>query len=151
LTGKQYRQVREAAGSDASLVILLEHYRIWFKNRNGTNPAIPKQPDDFWEKETSILFDTVAVFLGFRESFLTIHPLNLAVDEKGFMQVSPVGGSEPDKKEDTEKETSKEKKVLLSKGSTNVVRCAVDWKDMAGFKKYLVDVLCSQPQSKTML
>ena len=142
MTGKQYRQVREAAGSDASLAMLLDHYRIWFKNRNGTNPAIPKQPDDFWEKETSILFDTVAVFLGFRESFLTIHPLNLVVDEKGFMHVSPVGGSE---KEDTEKETSEEKKGL-SKGSTNVVRCAVDWKDMAGFKKYLVDVLCSQHQ-----
>lgn len=126
--------------------MLIEHYRIWFKNRNGTKPVISKQPDDFWEKETSILFDTVAVFLGFRESFLTITPLYLIIDEKGIMQVAPVSSSSQDE--------GGEEGTKVAKEAINIVRCAVDWKDMAGFKNYLVGVLCSQQQhqkEKTVL
>ncbi len=66
------------------------------------------------KNETSILFDTMAVYLGFSEEFLNIEELKIEVDEHGSTLISEKG---------------------------NMIRCATSWKDLEKFKTLLVDRL----------
>lgn len=66
------------------------------------------------KNETSILFDTVAIYLGFSEELLNIEELKIEITDRGLTQISDKG---------------------------NLVRCATSWKDLQGFKSLLVDRL----------
>jgi hypothetical protein len=66
------------------------------------------------EKRTSILFDTVAIYLAFSEKLLDIENLKLEVTDKGITKISEDGNS---------------------------IRCATSWKNYQGFKDLLVDRL----------
>ena len=85
-----------------------------------------KENDEIWKRdiiprlimtkknETSVLFDTVAIYLGFSEELLNIEELKIEVTDRGLTQISNRG---------------------------NLVRCASSWKDVQLFKNLLVDRL----------
>ena len=66
------------------------------------------------KNETSVLFDTVAIYLGFSEELLNIEELKIEVTDRGSTQISEKG---------------------------NLVRCATSWRDIEAFKNLLVDRL----------
>ncbi|MBY9018063.1 MAG: hypothetical protein KGD66_04445 [Candidatus Lokiarchaeota archaeon] len=66
------------------------------------------------KNETSILFDTVAIYLGFSEDLLNIEELKIEITDRGLTQISERG---------------------------NLIRCATSWKDVEAFKNFLVDRL----------
>ena len=66
------------------------------------------------DKKTSILFDTVAIYLGFSEELLNIEDLKIRVTEKGITKISEKG---------------------------NNIRCATSWKDIQVFKDLIVNRL----------
>lgn len=85
-----------------------------------------KENIDIWKKkiipkliltkknQTSVLFDTVAVYLGFSEDLLNIEELKIEVTDDGFTQISDRG---------------------------NMIHCATSWKDVQKFKELLVERL----------
>jgi len=84
-----------------------ENFEIWKKK------IIPKL---FLTKknETSVLFDMVAIYLGFSEELLNIEELKIEITDRGSTQISERG---------------------------NLIRCATSWKDVQAFKNLLVDRL----------
>ncbi|MHA1670165.1 MAG: nucleoside hydrolase [Promethearchaeota archaeon] len=85
-----------------------------------------KENFDIWKKkifpklflikknETSVLFDIVAIYLGFSEELLNIEELKIEITDRGLTQISERG---------------------------NLIRCATSWKDVQAFKKLFVDRL----------
>jgi inosine-uridine nucleoside N-ribohydrolase len=65
-------------------------------------------------KRSSVLYDTVAIYLGFSEDLLNIEELNIKVTKKGITKIRKKG---------------------------NNIRCATSWKDIQVFKDLLVDRL----------
>jgi inosine-uridine nucleoside N-ribohydrolase len=84
-----------------------ENFEIWKKK------IIPKLILTK-KNETSVLFDTVAVYLGFSENLLNIEELKIEITDRGLTQISEEG---------------------------NLIRCATSWKDVQAFKELLVDRL----------
>jgi inosine-uridine nucleoside N-ribohydrolase len=107
LAGERYARVRDS--QDPLAVALMENYRIWHGAAEWTDkdPTIP-------DRESSTLFDTVAVYLAFSEELLTMESLGVAVRDDGFTILDP---------------------------KAKVLHCAVAWKDMAAFETLLVDRL----------
>ncbi|MHA1792800.1 MAG: nucleoside hydrolase [Promethearchaeota archaeon] len=66
--------------------------------------------------KSSTLFDTVAVYLAFSEELLMMEDLSITVTREG--------------------------KTKVSKKGKKKIRCAVQWRDLEGFKDLLVDRLC---------
>ena len=66
------------------------------------------------KNETSVLFDTVAIYLGFSEELLNIEELKIKITDRGLTQINEKG---------------------------SLVRCATSWKDLQGFKNLLVNRL----------
>jgi inosine-uridine nucleoside N-ribohydrolase len=107
LHGDKYAKVREA-GTPLTIA-LMENVRIWGRAinpewRNGLNV----------ERDSSTLFDTVAVYLAFSEELLSMEELGIRVGDDGLTVVDP-----------------KAKKL----------RCATGWKDLAAFEDLLVERL----------
>ncbi len=86
-----------------------ENFEIWTKKRNFTHLLNQKQ-------KTSILFDTVAIYLAFSEELLNIKDLKIEVTKIGFTKISENG---------------------------NKIRCAISWKDVQAFKDLIVNHLIS--------
>jgi len=84
-----------------------ENYNIWKKK------LIPKLIM-IKKNQTSVLFDTVAIYLGFSEDLVNIENLKIEVTDRGLTQISEKG---------------------------NLIRCATSWKDIQAFKTLLVDRL----------
>lgn len=109
LRGEAYRQVRDSSDPVARAVI--ENYRLWLRSN---------QVD--WvhgidaEKESTVLFDTVAAYLTFSENRLVIENLGVRVDEEGFTLLDP---------------------------SAKSLRCATAWTDQPAFEQFLIDRLTS--------
>ncbi|HOX40554.1 MAG TPA: nucleoside hydrolase [Candidatus Brocadiia bacterium] len=101
LKGEKYQTVRRC--EDPVVKALMENYRIWLKNN--------KLPDNMFEEKSSVLFDTVAVYLSFCEDLCVMKDLGIRVTDDGYTVVD-----------------EKAKKV----------RVATDWKDMGGFEDLLV-------------
>jgi ribokinase len=82
LRDDRYRTVREAARGDRLLEAVLRHQRTWF---------------DWWgrserfERETGVLFDTVAVHLSYDQSLVDIEEVGIVVSLDGVMHTSPEG------------------------------------------------------------
>jgi inosine-uridine nucleoside N-ribohydrolase len=70
-----------------------------------------------WPECSSILFDTVAAYLCFGSDYLKMETLCFYVDDEGFMNLSDDGA---------------------------LVECALDWKDMAGFRQMLSERLTEE-------
>ena len=97
LSGAKYEAVR--ACQDPLTAAVIENYRIW------------SWVGDQFATRSSILFDTVAIHLAFREKWLRMEDLRIVVDEAGFTRVNPAGRS---------------------------VRVAIDWEDLGAFEDFLV-------------
>jgi hypothetical protein len=67
-----------------------------------------------WRQESSILFDTVAVYLAFNESYLVMEDLPVRVTDDGFTRIEE---------------------------GAKVQRCATDWTDLDAFEELLVSRL----------
>ena len=97
LEGRRYAKVKESLHPVARAI--LENYRIWSQDKDAPNT------------HSSTLFDTVAVYLTFSETFCVMETLNIRVDDQGYTRIDPSGNS---------------------------LHTAVSWKDMDSFKDLLV-------------
>jgi len=75
LEGERYRRVLEAADPVASTVI--QNYRLWSRSNN--------QGDA--ERRSSVLFDTVAVYLAFSQDLCKMERLGIRVSEEGYTRI----------------------------------------------------------------
>lgn len=98
LKDRKYRCV--CSSSDPLTQAVIENYRIWLKGK----------PDE----QSSILFDTVAIYLAFAEDLLVMENLGIRVTDDGFTIQDP---------------------------KARTIRCATDWKDLAAFEDLLVQRL----------
>ena len=103
LRGERYARVRDSR--DPFARILMENYRIWHTKASWTDKD-PKAPD----RESSTLFDTVAVYLSFGQDLLKMEDLGVSVRDDGFTILDP---------------------------GAKVLHCATAWKDMAAFEELL--------------
>jgi|YelNatPaOPRAMG01_1025707.scaffolds.fasta_scaffold15756_4 inosine-uridine nucleoside N-ribohydrolase len=109
LDGDRYRRVRDAQNPVPSAIIA--NYRIWSRHNNPTN--------DVAERRSSVLFDTVAVYLAISQDFCRMERLGLRVTDQGF--------TVPD-------------------DSARVVTAALEWKNLDAFRDWLVQRLTTKPQ-----
>ncbi len=104
LKGERYERLKT---SDSPLVkTILENYRHW-----------RGKPDSTDETESSILFDTVAVYLAYTQENLKMQTFNIEIDDGGHM--------------------------LLGTPDGNPVNAAIDWIDLGAYEEYLVNRLLS--------
>ncbi|MCX8093210.1 MAG: nucleoside hydrolase, partial [Candidatus Goldbacteria bacterium] len=105
LEGFLYKKILKS--KDPLIKAVIENYKIWKKN---VSWHVDCNPD----KNTSILFDTVAVYLTFTEKFLKMKKIKIKIRKNGM--------TIPDK-------------------NGVPVRAALDWKNLVGFKNLLVKKL----------
>jgi len=105
LKGEKYQLVRECR--DPLIQDLMENYKIWLKNRGGNWLKI-------FGSQSSILYDTVAVYLAFSEEFLQLEDLGIHVTDKGYTLIDE---------------------------RARIIHCAVEWKDLSAFEDLLVERL----------
>lgn len=104
LSGADYAAVRDA--QNPAMRAVMENYRVWLE-------AIGK-PTQIASEKSSVLFDTVAVYLAFAEEHLEIEELPIVVDDKGFTRIDERGKR---------------------------IRVATEWRDYDQFKSLLVQRL----------
>lgn len=104
LKGDRYNRV-VAAGTPRTTT-LIENYDQWSNRKH--------HPED----SSSVLFDTVAVYLAFDESLCKMETVNLVIDDAG--NTVPNENGRP-------------------------VRCALDWKDREAFEELMVGLLVTEP------
>ena len=80
LEGQRYRRVAEALDPVASTII--QNYRIWCRSN--------KHPGDA-ERRSSVLFDTVAVYLAFSHELCRMERLGIRVSDDGFTRIDSAG------------------------------------------------------------
>lgn len=105
LKGEKYRAVREC--EDPLVQSLIENYRIWVQQSQWAGGFDP-------ETESSVLFDTVAVYLAFSEERLVMESLGIRVTDEGRTIVDD---------------------------RARRIRCATDWVDLPAFEDLLVERL----------
>jgi len=103
LTGEKYRRVVECP--DPLVRAVIENYRAWADHRG--EPEIA-------QRRSSILFDTVAVYLAFASDLLKMERLGIRVTDDGYTVIDE---------------------------AARVVNCAMEWKDLPGFEDLLVQRL----------
>lgn len=97
LKDARYAAVRACA--DPLTAAVIENYRIWSHNQ------------DEFKAQSSVLFDTVAIYLAFSEKWLRMKEVKIVVDDGGFTRVNPKGMA---------------------------MRVAADWEDQGAFEDFLV-------------
>jgi len=112
LRGERYRMIRECRSP--LIRDLMENYKIWLRNRREDWQRI-------FETESSILYDTVAVYLAFSSEYLVMRDLGVQITEDGYTRIS---------------------------GEARRVHCAIEWKNLRAFKDMLVERLTSQAHRK---
>ena len=111
LTGEKFQRVRDC--KDPLVQALIENYRIWQKSDQLNEFYMTLNP----EIESSIIFDTVAVYLTFSNELLKMDKIRLSVTSDGFTKID---------------ETAK---------SINV---AIEWKDLDAYENFLVKRLTQE-------
>jgi inosine-uridine nucleoside N-ribohydrolase len=101
LRGEKYRAVRDCA--DPVTQALIENYRLWAQRVAWT------QADA--EAHSSVLFDTVAVYLALSEELLVMERLPIRVTDDGH--------------------------TIIEEGAKRI-NCATGWKDLEAFEEWLV-------------
>ena len=110
LKGEKYRLVRDC--EDALTQTMIENYRIWWEVACANSGG--KLPTDRAEKESSTLFDTVAIYLAFSEELLVMEELGIRVTDDGYTVIDD---------------------------NAKRINCAMDWKDLSAFEDFLVQRL----------
>jgi len=104
LRGEKYATIRDS--KDALLRALIDNYRIW----------CGKEPERA-DRESSVLFDTVAIYLAISKDLCAVERLGVRVDDRGFTVIDP---------------------------SAKKMDCAVDWKSLPTFEDFLVKRLTAK-------
>lgn len=99
LKGEKYQKVRQC--NDPLIRALVENYRLW--------SIACKYPD--FEACSTVLFDTVAVYLAFSEDLLVMEKLGIRVTDTGYTVIDD---------------------------HAKVVNCAMEWKDLGAFEDLLL-------------
>lgn len=99
LRNEKYQAVRDS--DDPLMHAVMENYRAWAAAGGWGNP----------DEASTILFDTVAVYLAFTQDLLEVVPLGIRVTDDGLTAID---------------ETAR------------TVHCALEWKDLAAFEDFLV-------------
>lgn len=107
LRDQKYKAVRES--TDSLTAALVENYRVWCK-------ALKR--DDWFAMRSSVLFDTVAVYLAFTHDLLQMEDLPIEIEDDGLTAVKSAG---------------------------RIVHCATEWRDLGAFEDLLVDRLLHKP------
>ena len=81
--------------------MIVENYRHWLGKPNQTD-----------ETESSVLFDTVAVYLAYTHDNLVMKTVNIEIDDGGVMRLDTPKGKP--------------------------VQAAIDWVDLGAYEEYLV-------------
>ena len=103
LDGERYQRIRTCR--DPLIEAVIENYRLWELAKDRT-PTVDRQ--------SSILFDTVAVYLAFADDLLVMEELGVAVDDQGYTRLDRIA---------------------------KAVYAAVGWRDYPAFQDLLVDRL----------
>ncbi len=106
LEGDRYKKVRYSTDPVAATIIA--NYQVWSK----TN----KEKPDVADTRSSVLFDTVAVYLSYSQHFCTMERLGIRVTDDGFTRID---------------DNAKQMNV------------ATDWKSLDGYREFLVKRLTS--------
>lgn len=104
LKGAKFQKVAQSKDPIAQAVI--ENYRHW------ASAGKPKPVEKL--DASSVLFDTVAVYLAFSQELLNVETLKLRATDDGFTRIDPQG---------------------------KAIACAVSWKDLGAFEDFLVERL----------
>jgi inosine-uridine nucleoside N-ribohydrolase len=105
LEGKKYRAVHDC--EDPLIQAVIENYRIWTRQSEWARGFDP-------DTQSSVLFDTVAVYLAFSEELLVMEDLGIRVTDDGYTVIDD---------------------------SAKVIRCAMEWEDLSAFEDFLVQRL----------
>ena len=103
LRGEKYRQIRDC--EDILIKAIIENYEIW-----ASNWPFARSLDV--QNETSVLYDTVAIYLAITEELLNIEELGIRVTDDGKTIID---------------ETAKK------------ISCATSWKDLPAFEDFLTN------------
>ena len=104
LQGDKFRRVHDCP--DPLIRALMENYQHW--REAGERRELPPPA------ASSVLFDTVAVYLAYSEALTEIEDVSCTVTDEGFTKIDPAG---------------------------RVVRAAVRWKDLGAYEDHLVQRL----------
>lgn len=105
LEGEKHATVLDSG--DPLAKVVMDHYQVWWQRGKVDNP-------DLWRRQSSILFDTVAVYLAFSNALCVMEDLPIRVTDDGY--------------------------TLEDEGG-RPTRCATDWRDLGAFEDLLVDRL----------
>lgn len=108
LTGERYAAVRDA--EDPLTRAIIENYRLWLPHI----AWLPKSTDP--DRESTVLFDIVAVYLAFAEDLVEIEEIGLRVTDKGMTVEDEAG---------------------------RMARCALRWRSLEGLEAQIVERLTS--------
>ncbi|MCK5173937.1 MAG: nucleoside hydrolase [Planctomycetes bacterium] len=103
LQGDRYARVRNSG--DPVTKALVENYRIWTSKKE-------RKPVRTDEKASSILFDTVAIYLAFDDELCEMETLPLVVDDEGYTRI---------------------------KAGAKTMNVATKWKDLGKFEELLIE------------
>jgi inosine-uridine nucleoside N-ribohydrolase len=104
LDGQDYQLVRECR--DPLIEAMFANYGIWL-DQNG-------RPESELEQRSSVLFDTVAVYLAFSQDLLVMEDLGIRVDDEGYTRIDE---------------------------DAKVIHVATNWRDLPAFKRFLAERL----------
>ena len=109
LEGEKHQAVVES--DDLLAKAVMANYATWWMRGKGA-----ESDPELWKRESSILFDTVAVYLAFAEALLEMEDLPVRVTDDGFTRID---------------------------NDAKVQRCATAWKDLGAFEDLLVERITS--------
>jgi inosine-uridine nucleoside N-ribohydrolase len=107
LEGERHARVVES--EDLLARAVMSNYETWW-----TNGKAGAEDSDLWRRQSSILFDTVAVYLAFANDLCVMEDLPIRVTDDGYTREEAGAG---------------------------IVHCATDWIDLGAFEDLLVDRL----------
>lgn len=106
LRGEKYQAVRRC--SDPLIQALMENYAVW-ADHHGQREAVAER--------SSVLFDTVAIYLALAEDWVEMETLGVRVTDDGYTRIDE---------------------------AARRVRCATAWRDLSAFEDSLVQRLTSR-------
>jgi inosine-uridine nucleoside N-ribohydrolase len=110
LSGKNFEQFVDS--NNPIVNSIKENYEIW-----ANSPSIKRlMHSDTKKNSSSILFDTVAIYLAFSEDLLHIENLKIEITDMGLTKISDMGDE---------------------------IRCATSWRDIQAFKDLIVNRLAN--------
>ena len=99
-----------ASAENQSMQAVIGNYKAWL--------AAINKDEEIAEVKSSVLFDTVAIYLAFAEDLLEVEDLRIRVDDDGYTRIDETG---------------------------NMMRVATNWRDYDAFLDLLVERLLAAP------